>query len=177
MFGAGVGYHEDYFRLFGVPTRRKNARFDEVMQVVEGAWANERFSHLGDFYQYDDILLTPKPYQQPRPPIWIGALFDNGIERATNWDGWIWDHQPEIETARERIAFWRWTITSIESPLSSRLSVIYGRQRIATEVQMVPGPATNSQRMILNTWYIFSYSDRCYPESYPVIVLLPYEFA
>lgn len=107
VFGAGVGYHEDYFRLFGVPTRRKNARFDEVMQVIEGAWANERYSHHGEFYHYDDILLTPKPYQQPRPPIWIGAFFDNGIERATHWDGWIWGHQPEIETARERISYWR----------------------------------------------------------------------
>jgi alkanesulfonate monooxygenase SsuD/methylene tetrahydromethanopterin reductase-like flavin-dependent oxidoreductase (luciferase family) len=107
VFGAGVGYHEDYFRLFGVPTRRKNARFEEVLQIIEGVWTNERFSFNGDFYQFDDILLTPKPYRQPRPPIWIGAFFDNGVERATDWDGWIWGHQPEIETARERISFWR----------------------------------------------------------------------
>ena len=107
VFGAGVGYHEDYFRLFGVPTRRKNARCDEVLQIIEGVWAQERFSHQGEFYHYDDILLTPKPYQQPRPPIWIGAFFDNGIERATRWDGWIWGHQPELEPARERISYWR----------------------------------------------------------------------
>ena len=46
-------------------------------------------------------------------------------------------HQPEIETAREPIAFWRWTLTSIESTLSGRLSALYERQRIATEVQVV----------------------------------------
>ncbi|MFT4562378.1 MAG: alkanesulfonate monooxygenase SsuD [Gammaproteobacteria bacterium] len=107
VFGAGVGYHEDYFRLFGVSPKRKNARFEEVMQIIEGVWTNERFSFHGEFYKYDDILLTPKPYRQPRPPVWIGAFFDNGVERATDWDGWIWGHQPEMETARERIEYWR----------------------------------------------------------------------
>lgn len=107
ILGAGVGYHEDYFRLFGVPTTRKNARFEEVLQVIDGVWTNDRFSFAGEFFRYDDVLLTPKPYQQPRPPIWIGAFYDNGIERATNWDGWVWGHQPEIEPARARISHWR----------------------------------------------------------------------
>lgn len=107
IFGAGVGYHEDYFRLFGVPTKRKNARFEEVMKVIEGVWTQERFSFNGEFYQYDDVLLTPKPYQQPRPPIWIGAFYDNGIERATDWDGWTWWFPSEIEAAAQKINHWR----------------------------------------------------------------------
>lgn len=107
IFGAGVGYHEDYFRLFGVSTKRKNARFEETLRVLEGVWTEERFSFSGDFFQYDDVLLTPKCYQQPRPPIWIGAFFEKGIERATNWDGWVWGHQPEIDQAQQTIAHWR----------------------------------------------------------------------
>lgn len=107
IFGAGVGYHEDYFNLFGVPTKRKNARFKEVLDVIEGCWTQDRFSFDGEFYQYKDIIFTPKCYQQPRPPIWIGAFYDNGIERATDWDGWTWWFPSELEAARQKIDHWR----------------------------------------------------------------------
>ncbi|NNL85915.1 MAG: LLM class flavin-dependent oxidoreductase, partial [Myxococcales bacterium] len=72
IFGAGVGYHEDYFRLFGVPSSAKGRRFEEVMEVIRGVWEEERFSFKGEFFEFDDVYLTPKPFQRPRPPIWIG---------------------------------------------------------------------------------------------------------
>ena len=107
IFGAGVGYHEDYFRLFGVPTKRKGARFEETLRVIEGVWTQERFSFQGEFFNYDDILMTPKPYQQPRPPIWIGAFYEKGIERATDWDGWVWWFPKEIEESARIVNRWR----------------------------------------------------------------------
>ncbi len=102
IFGAGMGYHADYFKLFGVPTARRAARFEECLKVIEGVWTQERFTFKGEFYEYDDILLTPKPYQRPRPPIWIGAFADKAIERALDWDGWVWWFPPGIEATRER---------------------------------------------------------------------------
>jgi alkanesulfonate monooxygenase SsuD/methylene tetrahydromethanopterin reductase-like flavin-dependent oxidoreductase (luciferase family) len=107
IFGAGVGYHEDYFRLFGVPMKRRGARFEEAMQVINGAWTQEAFSFHGQFYEYDNIVLTPKPYQQPRPPIWIGAFYDKGIERALDWDGWVWWFPSDLESASQKIEYWR----------------------------------------------------------------------
>ncbi len=97
IFGAGVGYHEDYFRLFGVPMEGRGRRFEETLAVIDGVWTKERFSFDGEFYQYDDVQLTPKPYQQPRPPIWIGAFNPKAIERAVHWDGWVWWFPPTLE--------------------------------------------------------------------------------
>lgn len=88
--GAGVGYHADYFRLFGVPEARKGKRFEEAMQVIDGVWTQERFSFKGEFYEFDDVYLSPKPYQRPRPKIWIGAFAEKPIERSLDWDGWVW---------------------------------------------------------------------------------------
>tara|TARA_Y100000590_G_scaffold460655_1_gene620434 strand:- start:1444 stop:2463 length:1020 start_codon:yes stop_codon:yes gene_type:complete len=101
IFGAGVGYHEDYFRLFGVPMAKRGRRFEETMKVIEGVWTNERFSFDGEFYKYDDVLLTPKPFQKPRPDIWIGAVNPVALNRALEWDGWVWWFPPGVEeTAR-----------------------------------------------------------------------------
>jgi alkanesulfonate monooxygenase SsuD/methylene tetrahydromethanopterin reductase-like flavin-dependent oxidoreductase (luciferase family) len=107
IFGAGVGYHADYFKLFNVPKKQTGKRFQETMDVIEGAWTQERFSYKGEFYEYDDVVLTPKPYQRPRPPIWIGAFADKAIERALNYDGWIWWWQPAPAEAKATIEHWR----------------------------------------------------------------------
>lgn len=111
IFGAGVGYHEDYFRLYGVPMAGRGRRFEECMEVIQGVWTEDRFSFDGEFYHYDDIWLTPKPYQKPRPPVWIGAFNEKAIERALQWDGWVWWFPPGpeetgrvVDDLRERAA-------------------------------------------------------------------------
>ncbi len=108
-FGAGVGYHQDYFRHFGVPFEKRGRRFEETMEVIEGCWTQDTFSYHGEFFQYEGVKMTPKPYQRPRPPIWIGAFADKALERALRWDGWcLWfppsikDLKPQVEAMRER---------------------------------------------------------------------------
>lgn len=107
IFGAGVGYNSDHFNLFGVPKRRTGKRFEECLEVIDRAWREERLSFEGEFFSFDDVLLTPKPYQEPRPPIWIGAFYDKAIERALKWDGWCWWFPLALDEAAPKIDYWR----------------------------------------------------------------------
>lgn len=104
VFGAGVGYHEDYFRCFGVPFAGRGRRFEEVMDCILGAWGEETFSYDGEFFKFDDVRLTPKPYQQPRPPIWIGAFAPKALERAFDYEGWCTWFPPEIDELADMAA-------------------------------------------------------------------------
>jgi alkanesulfonate monooxygenase SsuD/methylene tetrahydromethanopterin reductase-like flavin-dependent oxidoreductase (luciferase family) len=104
VFGAGVGYNEDFFRLFGVPKHRVGARFEEC---IRRAWTEERVTFEGEFFEFDDVLMTPKPYQRPRPPVWIGAMRDKAIRRALDWEGWCWWFPRQIDAAYEKVSFWR----------------------------------------------------------------------
>ncbi len=97
VFGAGVGYHEDYFRCFGVPFEDRGKRFEETMDCIVGAWTQEEFSFEGEFFHYDGVELTPKPYQKPRPPIWIGAFTPKAMRRSLNYEGWCLWFPPSIE--------------------------------------------------------------------------------
>lgn len=107
IFGAGVGYHHDYFKLFGVDQKGTGRRFEECMAVIDHAWREERLTFKGEFFDFDDVLMTPKPYQQPRPPIWVGAFYDKAIERALNWDGWCWWYPTQLDQAAQKIDYWR----------------------------------------------------------------------
>ncbi|MEQ8231021.1 MAG: LLM class flavin-dependent oxidoreductase [Gammaproteobacteria bacterium] len=111
VFGAGVGYHEDYFRCFGVPFEKRGKRFEEVMDCIVGAWTEDEFNYHGEFFQYEGVRLTPHPYQKPRPPIWIGAFAPKAMQRALDYEGWcLWfppaldELAPAARDMRERAA-------------------------------------------------------------------------
>ena len=98
IMGVGVGYHVDYFNHFGVPIKEREGRFEECLEIMNKAWTTEGpIEHHGRYYDYDAIHLTPKPYQKPRPPIWIGAFGPKSIARAGRL-GDVWSMAPFFDT-------------------------------------------------------------------------------
>jgi alkanesulfonate monooxygenase SsuD/methylene tetrahydromethanopterin reductase-like flavin-dependent oxidoreductase (luciferase family) len=94
IFGAGVGYHPRYFDHFGVPIGQREGRFEESLEVINKAWTTVGpFAHHGKYYNFDAVHLTPKPYQRPRPSIWIGAFGPKSIARAGRL-GDVWTMAP-----------------------------------------------------------------------------------
>src|SRR5216684_5075862 len=69
--------------VYSVPLSESKARFDEALEVIFGAWKSDVFSHHGRFFNYDDVDMWPRPYQQPHPPVWMGAMTDE----TTKWVG------------------------------------------------------------------------------------------
>ncbi|MGA2410597.1 MAG: LLM class flavin-dependent oxidoreductase [Candidatus Binataceae bacterium] len=99
LLGVGVGYHPRYFDHFGVPIKQREGRFEESLEIINQAWTEtEPFAHHGKYYHFDAIHLTPKPYQRPRPPIWIGAFGPKSIARAGRL-GDAWTMAPFFDSA------------------------------------------------------------------------------
>lgn len=76
-FGLGSGYLPHEFAGFNVDANDKALRFNDALAVIEKAWTGEKFSHNGDFYQYNDIKLDIVP-KQKEVPTWIGTLSYRG---------------------------------------------------------------------------------------------------
>jgi alkanesulfonate monooxygenase SsuD/methylene tetrahydromethanopterin reductase-like flavin-dependent oxidoreductase (luciferase family) len=82
-FGVGKGYRDYEFSGFCVPQDEATSRFDEAMTVIRAAWTSHgRFSHHGERWHYDNIIVEPAPLQQPHPPFWLGAGSEDSIRRA-----------------------------------------------------------------------------------------------
>lgn len=82
--GVGRGYQPHEFAGFNVDINTTKARFWEALEVIRGAWTQEQFSYEGDFYQYRDIDLLPRPIQQPHPPVWVAAASPGSAEEAAS---------------------------------------------------------------------------------------------
>lgn len=91
VLGLGSGEDAPDFESFGephdAPTRLAIMR--EGLAIVDAGLRGEPLEHHGPRLQAHGVTLGPRPVQQPRPPIWLGALRPGGIRHAARWDGWI----------------------------------------------------------------------------------------
>ncbi len=72
-FGVGRSGFARSYEGYGIPYGESRERFQECLDVILAAWTNERFSHQGKYYSFDNVCVLPKPYQQPYPPVRIAA--------------------------------------------------------------------------------------------------------
>jgi alkanesulfonate monooxygenase SsuD/methylene tetrahydromethanopterin reductase-like flavin-dependent oxidoreductase (luciferase family) len=73
-FGVGKGYRHNEFSGFCIPFAEAEERFEESLALILKAWtSNERFSHHGKFWNFENVVVEPPTQQKPHPPIWMAA--------------------------------------------------------------------------------------------------------
>lgn len=82
-FGVGKGYRHPEFQSFCIPIEEADARFEEGLEVILKAWTSEdRFSHHGRYWHFEDIVVEPPTAQKPHPPIWLAAGNPDSIRKV-----------------------------------------------------------------------------------------------
>jgi probable F420-dependent oxidoreductase len=74
--GLGTGWTATEFRMTGIPYPDITTRLrmlDEALTVMRSLWSQETTTFAGEFYQFDEAILWPKPVQTPHPPILLGG--------------------------------------------------------------------------------------------------------
>lgn len=79
--GVVLGYRKEEYEGMGVPMKQRPSRMDEGIEVIEKAFAGEKFSYEGKRYNLENAKLTPAPVQKP-VPVYIGAFEEPAIRRA-----------------------------------------------------------------------------------------------
>jgi len=67
--GVARGAPREY-KVFNIPLEESRARFDEAYEIMRRAWSEESFSYEGQFHQFRDISIWPRPVQRPMP-VWV----------------------------------------------------------------------------------------------------------
>jgi alkanesulfonate monooxygenase SsuD/methylene tetrahydromethanopterin reductase-like flavin-dependent oxidoreductase (luciferase family) len=82
-FGVSRSGLPRYHLGFGIPIEERTDRFYEALDVIQKLWSStERLDHHGNYFNFEDVLLTPKPVQRPHPPIYIGARDPASVRRV-----------------------------------------------------------------------------------------------
>jgi alkanesulfonate monooxygenase SsuD/methylene tetrahydromethanopterin reductase-like flavin-dependent oxidoreductase (luciferase family) len=81
---ARGAYSYEYERLMpGLDAWGAGQRMRELIPAVKKLWEGD-YAHEGEFWQFPSTTSSPRPLQQPHPPIWVAARDPNSHEFAVS---------------------------------------------------------------------------------------------
>lgn len=104
--GVGFGSRENDFTAVEVPFEGRGNRAVECVQLMKRLWTEENVTHMGKFFNVQNLSLGPRPIQKPIP-IFTGGSAEISLKRAGAWaNGFICGSSaiPEFSTTWEKIA-------------------------------------------------------------------------
>jgi alkanesulfonate monooxygenase SsuD/methylene tetrahydromethanopterin reductase-like flavin-dependent oxidoreductase (luciferase family) len=72
-FGIGRSGFATSYAGYGIDYGESRGRFNECLDILRLAWTQESFSYEGEYFNYSDVSVVPKPLQQPYPPLRVAA--------------------------------------------------------------------------------------------------------
>lgn len=88
---VGNGDVSEQFDAFKIAKGSRGRRSEEFITVVRRLLAGERFSHDGEFFQFDNLRINPIPSTPAE--IWVAAMAGKAVERAGRL-GDAWETAP-----------------------------------------------------------------------------------
>jgi alkanesulfonate monooxygenase SsuD/methylene tetrahydromethanopterin reductase-like flavin-dependent oxidoreductase (luciferase family) len=83
-----VGSLPEENAALGVPYDSRGAYSNEFLQVLRLLWADGPASFRGEFFDFSDLITSPKPLQRPLPVV-VGGNRPPALRRAARLgDGW-----------------------------------------------------------------------------------------
>jgi probable F420-dependent oxidoreductase len=90
IMGVGVGWMVEEFDALGAPFEQRGSVSDEHLEILKQLWGPDPSSFQGKHYRFEKVAFNPKPYQNPRIPIWVGGEGGRAQRRAAlSGDAWF----------------------------------------------------------------------------------------
>jgi len=81
-FGIGQGYSYHEWNALCMDRSERGERMREGIDIIKRLFTEDKVTYDGKFTQIKDLRLSPKPIQDPYPPIWVGARGPKAIRNA-----------------------------------------------------------------------------------------------
>ncbi len=78
-FGGGRATSHEELDGFDVNPADTQAQWAEAMQIIPRMWTQEYFEHESQHIRIPRRRITPKPVQQPHPPMWVASTQPSSI--------------------------------------------------------------------------------------------------
>ena len=82
QIGVGRGAYRYEFKRLQIPIDEARARFDDSLNLLIELLSKKDVSWNSQFYTIPPTTITPRPVQDPHPPIWFAATTPEAIEYA-----------------------------------------------------------------------------------------------
>ncbi len=124
--GVGLGYRPEEFAMFGVPIKERVSRLVEGVEIIRRLWTEDKVTHKGRHWQFENMTIRPQPANKPCPPILIAAHVDVAVERAARiGDGWCIVPTPQLDEVAAHAELYAKSRAAAGLPKSEHLVRLY----------------------------------------------------
>ena len=106
-FGTGTGVIGHEFLRWNLSFEERHEMTAEALKIIVQAWTQHTVTSQGKYWQFDEALPTPPPYQQPHPPIWVAAHSAGSFEYAAKHNYHIAQNIDVDTVIAEKFAYYR----------------------------------------------------------------------
>ncbi|HLG71467.1 MAG TPA: LLM class flavin-dependent oxidoreductase [Chloroflexota bacterium] len=108
-FGVGRGNVQIDYDTYRIDRDESRPRFEEAMDAILGVWSNEKYSHHGRYWEFDNVGVYPRPTQKPHPHLWVaGNSPESGLWAGRHgFDLMQVAHVRPPEMLRPNVAAWK----------------------------------------------------------------------
>jgi alkanesulfonate monooxygenase SsuD/methylene tetrahydromethanopterin reductase-like flavin-dependent oxidoreductase (luciferase family) len=80
--GVARGANKYEFDRLGLDFSKAREMYTESLAIMQAAWTGTDVSSDGEFWQFPEVTIIPKPLQQPYPKIWVSSQSEGGMRAA-----------------------------------------------------------------------------------------------
>lgn len=82
-----VSWHKDEYDALGVPFTKRGKILDEDLEIWRRVWAESPASFHGEYFDFTDVYVDPKPCMPKGPAMWFGgeSLTDPVLSRLVKY--------------------------------------------------------------------------------------------
>jgi len=111
--GIGVKGLDPSYQMMGLPdwsNKERTERLGEYLEVVDMLLRQDVSSYQGKYYSLDGAVMSPRPIQNPRPPIMVAAMGPLMLRQAARhadiWNSMSFadNFETQLEETRNRVA-------------------------------------------------------------------------
>ena len=85
IVGLGAGSLPEENEALGVLYEKRGAYCNEFIEVLRALWTEDEASFSGEFFNFENIVTSPKPLQQPHPRMVVGGNRPPALRRAARF--------------------------------------------------------------------------------------------
>ncbi|PRX96490.1 TIGR03619 family F420-dependent LLM class oxidoreductase [Allonocardiopsis opalescens] len=139
--GLGIGWSPVEFAATGAVPKRRGARAEEYLRVLDTLWNDEISSFEGEFYTVPPAAMQPKPVQPGGPPVLLGGAVPAALRRAGRLaSGWMSRSATDLDRIGEGIAIVKQAAADAGRDPDAVRVVVRGVVRAEPGGAGVPGP-------------------------------------
>src|SRR4029079_19018651 len=120
--GCASGVPQELIQI-GIAAEENRSRFNEALEILDAWLARPVISHRGQYWNFDNLRIVPRPLQQPSPPKWTTVVSTASAPKSAG-------RGSKICTAFESVGRIKEIFGAYRSE-ADRLVIICGRENLA----------------------------------------------